>query len=557
MKKHMTYAAAFICTLAFILSSGIRVRAGEFDNAKDYYDTYGFNGAYNPEDNKIYFGTNDTLTDVYTRYVTIGKRISLKNNDEIYIDLARYGGYYMHEADVIMDGNTEYLLYSVDWGAVCGLFLNKYGYIEEIMGNDVTVELVIDDIMTVMYNGTHQGSLSDIGDGTVDQSGEAAYTRNGMKKLWYSKTGLQNYFEPYYGQSLTFKPHVGMVTPGTYTGDYVLDWKNYAFDINPWDYYEEDEGDADVEWWSEPLFHAEEEGIHTHTFTGYKMVKKGGDPIPGSWGPVGFDALGNPKYDWDYTPEYKEPEECAWLTVTYKIDYTPPVIYNVNDRYGWINYSLFIFPGAYDAAPADNPGIDCSTLKSLKVVGERAGIENILNEGVETNTNAASIYLTYRNEGSHTLTFEAEDWAGNISQFTTSIFQDFTPPDFKLLTDAHHAEPELLSDGMWYVGIDSDKFDFRFWDQDWLSGLDYATLYDHRGGLQDKDTGDPAEVGFEVFYDHMVNEKMNDYMYYDYFLLHGYDNAGNEVKVHCWPYSLLNMHWYVYTPKENYNYKNR
>lgn len=67
----------------------------------------------------------------------------------------------------------------------------------------------------------------------------------------------------------------------------------------------------------------------------------------------------------------------------------------------------------------------------------------------------------------------------------------------------------------------------------------------------------PTEVGFEVFFDHMVNEKMNDYMYYDYFLLHGYNNAGNEVKVHCWPYSLLNMHWYVYTPKENYNYKNR
>lgn len=50
MKKHMKYAAAFICTLAFILSSGIRAWAGEFDNAKDYYDTYGFNGAYNAEE---------------------------------------------------------------------------------------------------------------------------------------------------------------------------------------------------------------------------------------------------------------------------------------------------------------------------------------------------------------------------------------------------------------------------------------------------------------------------------------------------------------------------
>lgn len=50
MRKYMTYAAVLICTLAFILSSGIRVQTGEFDNAKDYYDTYGFNGAYNAEE---------------------------------------------------------------------------------------------------------------------------------------------------------------------------------------------------------------------------------------------------------------------------------------------------------------------------------------------------------------------------------------------------------------------------------------------------------------------------------------------------------------------------
>lgn len=555
MKKIMTLVTAAICAAVCILSSFISASAGEFDNAKDYYDTYGFTGAYNAADNRIYFGTNDTLTDVYTRYVTIGKRIYLWNSPDIYIDLARYGGYYMQEADTIMDGSTEYLMYSVDWNAVCGLFLNKYGYIDEIMGDDVIINLGIDDIMTVMYNGVHQGTLSDIGDGTVNEDGEVAYSRLAMKKMWYQKTGQINEFDQYYRQQLTFKPHKGMINPGTYNADYVLDWKNYAFDINPWDYYD---GDEDVEYWSEPSFHAEEEGIHQHTFTGYRIVETGGDPIPGTWGPAGFDELGNQKYDYDYTPITREPEACAWITVTYKIDYTPPVICNVNDRYGWINYSLFIAPGSYDKAPDDNPSIEFSTLKSIKVVGSRDGIENILNEDVETHTNVASMYLTYRNEGSHTLTLQAEDWAGNITQFNIAIFQDFTPPDFRLLTtECDYQIMDHQVQGMWWVGIDSDKFEFEFSDQSWLSGLDYATLYDHRGGLQDKDTGDPAVVGFEVYLEHMVNQDMNDYMYYDYFLLHAYDNAGNETIVHCWPYNLMNMHWYRYTPKENYNWNNR
>lgn len=195
MKKIMTLVTAAICAAVCILSSFISVSAGEFDNAKDYYDTYGFTGAYNATDNRIYFGTNDTLTDVYTRYVTIGKRIYLWNSPDIYIDLARYGGYYMQEADTIMDGSTEYLMYSVDWNAVCGLFLNKYGYIDEIMGDDVIINLGIDDIMTVMYNGVHQGTLSDIGDGTVNEDGEVAYTQRAMKKMWYQKTGQINEFE--------------------------------------------------------------------------------------------------------------------------------------------------------------------------------------------------------------------------------------------------------------------------------------------------------------------------------------------------------------------------
>lgn len=533
------------------------VQAGEFDSAREFYEANGYNGKYNINDNCLYFGTNDTLYEVYARYETVGKRIYFKDPEsEYYIDLARWGGA-MQELNTVLDGSQEYLLYRISYDVVLDMFTAKYGYLQELMEPEWEAVFYVDDIMTVKLDGNRIGDVSDNGDGTVSVEGDVAFTAPQMMKLWYRETGIRrDDWRQYYDQLISFIPRRPL-SPTKQDNYDTEGWTNYAHYIYP-----DPEGIDDIDHWDSDSFWAEEEGVTVHTFTAYKAVwdwQDMGDGVCDCTGACscegGSDCCThgcNCGSDMQYVVTGYE--VAGTSTIVAKIDYHAPVIHNVNDTYGWLNYTIMVNPAAYDRAPEDNPHIPFSTLKSLCVVGGEGleGVTYLYNDGKIVHNNMASLVLMYRNEGVHTVTFRAEDWAGNITEKDIEVLQDFTPPEWE---DYAYSEAKLLDErlinGMYHVRTESDSFGFKFRDQDWLSGIDYAVLKDDHGDEKDHDTGEPAILEFTLRPWDMVNSEQNESMYYDYFVLTAYDRAGNSTSLRVQPRTLFNMHWYRKDAIEN------
>ena len=197
-KKKMKMAAlGLVLTLVLTLFPGNlpQLYAGEWNNARTYYENYGNRVMFCPKsktDGNIYYATKAATATTKTRYRTIGWKLSVRDLKGSHLQTIYFklGGSYMNRVHTAKKSGYEYDLYSLS-------LYNLKKRLNKKADNAVKnghAEFVLDACMVVVKNGTAKGAMNDSG----PVSGTVYTTYSGISgaENWSSSsyTSFQSYF---------------------------------------------------------------------------------------------------------------------------------------------------------------------------------------------------------------------------------------------------------------------------------------------------------------------------------------------------------------------------
>lgn len=182
----------FMFAIAFIIGMKTDVKAGTWDNAADYYNTYGDRCIFSVVNGepRVYFGSAGTKAVAnHARYRTIGWKVSLYQNgnyqESVYCKL---GGNYLKWYATNTSGDTEYNLYYVNFNNLRSRFSNQAAI------NSGAGTLYFDAVMSIVpaKSNTPNGTINDWGNTT----GEVYDTFEGISKArgWGHPDDLRHYY---------------------------------------------------------------------------------------------------------------------------------------------------------------------------------------------------------------------------------------------------------------------------------------------------------------------------------------------------------------------------
>ena len=182
----------FMFAIAFIIGMKTDVKAGTWDNAADYYNTYGDRCIFSVVNGepRVYFGSAGTKAVAnHTRYMTIGWKASLYLNgnyqESVYCKL---GGNYLTRCATNTSGGTEYNLYYVNFNDLRNRFSNQAAI------NSGAGKIYFDAVMSIVpaKSNTPNGTINDWGNTT----GEVYDTFEGISKArgWGHPDDLRHYY---------------------------------------------------------------------------------------------------------------------------------------------------------------------------------------------------------------------------------------------------------------------------------------------------------------------------------------------------------------------------
>ena len=182
----------FMFAMAFIIGTKTDVKAGTWDNAADYYNTYGDRCIFSVVNGepRVYFGSAGTKAVAnHTRYRTIGWKVSLYQNgsyqESVYCSL---NGSYIRKFPSSNSNGTEYNLYYIDFNKLKSRFSNQAAI------NSGAGTLYFDAVMSIVpaNSNTPNGTINDWGNTT----GEVYDTFEGISKArdWGHPDDLRHYY---------------------------------------------------------------------------------------------------------------------------------------------------------------------------------------------------------------------------------------------------------------------------------------------------------------------------------------------------------------------------
>lgn len=182
----------FMFAIAFIIGMKTDVKAGTWDNAADYYNTYGDRCIFSVVNRqpRVYFGSAGTIAVAgHTRYRTIGWKVSLYQNgnyqESVYCSL---NGNYINKFPSSNSNGTEYNLYYINFDSLKSRFSNQAAI------NSGAGTLYFDAVMSIVpaKSNTPNGTVDDWGNTT----GEVYDTFAGISKArgWGHPDDLRHYY---------------------------------------------------------------------------------------------------------------------------------------------------------------------------------------------------------------------------------------------------------------------------------------------------------------------------------------------------------------------------
>lgn len=182
----------FMFAIAFIIGMKTDVKAGTWDNAADYYNTYGDRCIFSVVNGqpRVYFGSAGTIAVAgHTRYRTIGWKVSLYQNgnyqESVYCSL---NGNYINKFPSSNSNGTEYNLYYINFDSLKSRFSNQTAI------NSGSGTLYFDAVMSIVpaKSNTPNGTINDWGNTT----GEVYDTFAGISKArgWGHPDDLKHYY---------------------------------------------------------------------------------------------------------------------------------------------------------------------------------------------------------------------------------------------------------------------------------------------------------------------------------------------------------------------------
>lgn len=182
----------FMFAIAFIIGMKTDVKAGTWDNAADYYNTYGDRCIFSVVSGqpRVYFGSAGTTAVAgHARYRTIGWKVSLYQNgnyqESVYCSL---NGSYINRFPSSNSNGTEYNLYYINFDSLKSRFSNQAAI------NSGAGTLYFDAVMSIVPAGsnTPNGTINDWGTTT----GEVYDTFEGISKArgWGHPDDLRHYY---------------------------------------------------------------------------------------------------------------------------------------------------------------------------------------------------------------------------------------------------------------------------------------------------------------------------------------------------------------------------
>lgn len=182
----------FMFAIAFIIGMKTDVKAGTWDNAADYYNTYGDRCIFSVVNGqpRVYFGSAGTIAVAgHTRYGTIGWKVSLYQNgnyqESVYCSL---NGNYINKFPSSNSNGTEYNLYYINFDSLKSRFSNQAAI------NSGAGTLYFDAVMSIVpaKSNTPNGTVDDWGNTT----GEVYDTFAGISKArgWGHPDDLRHYY---------------------------------------------------------------------------------------------------------------------------------------------------------------------------------------------------------------------------------------------------------------------------------------------------------------------------------------------------------------------------
>lgn len=172
------------------------VEAGVWDNARDFYDTYGNTVVFRPTtatDGILYAATVGAIASGGTRYKTIGWKVSVTDGNGNLLQTVYYavGGSYLGHYSVVAQAGYEYNLYGFSLSGLKGR-LSAGAYSALLRGN---CRIRLDACMVVTQGGTAQGGMNDSGSFWGNVYTSYGGISSAMPWTESSKTALYSYFD--------------------------------------------------------------------------------------------------------------------------------------------------------------------------------------------------------------------------------------------------------------------------------------------------------------------------------------------------------------------------
>ena len=114
-KKRIFHIIPIFILFGILLFLRLEVKADVWNDAEEYYNTYGNSAVFNPSsktNGNIYFCSAGNSSASGTKYKTVGYKVSVKNNFGNIIETSyfKFYGQYMYPVSVKKAGGKEYIL---------------------------------------------------------------------------------------------------------------------------------------------------------------------------------------------------------------------------------------------------------------------------------------------------------------------------------------------------------------------------------------------------------------------------------------------------------------
>ena len=163
-KKRIFYIIPIFILFGILLFLRLEVKADVWNDAEEYYNTYGNSAVFNPSsktNGNIYFCSAGNSSASGTKYKTVGYKVSVKNDFGNIIETSyfKFYGQYMYPVSVKKAGGKEFILNRITLKS----FKNKLSTNTQEAISSGKCTITLDACMTLKVNGVDKGGMNDNG----------------------------------------------------------------------------------------------------------------------------------------------------------------------------------------------------------------------------------------------------------------------------------------------------------------------------------------------------------------------------------------------------------